>query len=228
MADIKKIKLPDGNTYNVKAENAEKIRCDLITASSTGSYYPLVVNSTNTAAEYQEMAVPNHGPKVDVYNGELKASQIVTDFAAIGNTTDGYATISPTQSYFPNGIITDNVLCSSMSVGDIADLYTATKTSGNWSCTIDESIAYRTGNVIQFDLLFKGNGNAVSGPTNAFVGAISGGPLPVTQTIFCGYYNAVAVMGILDTDGSLSVRPLGTITLTSSNRCHLRATYICS
>ena len=140
-----------------------------------------------------------------------------------GSRYDGSVFVTLNQP----SVDSDGKLTCETKVTDISSSYSATKSSGNWSCAIDESIAYRTGNVIQFDLLFKGNGNAVSGPTNAFVGAISGGPLPVTQTTFCGYYNAVAVMGILDTDGSVSVRPLGTITLTSSNRCHIRATFIC-
>ncbi len=230
MADIKQIKLPDGSTYNVKAENAEKIRCDLVTSTSTGDYCPLVVNSSTITAEYKEMAVPNNGPEVDIYNGELKASQIVTDFAAIGNITDGYATISPTQSYFPNGIITGNVFCSSMSVGDITDLYTATKTSGNWSLyTSEYTTVHRSGNVIQISLCFKGNGSSVSSGSNGFVGVISGGPLPVTRTMLIGWYSGSTLLCDIQPDGSITARAYGaTATLSSASRGYVNGTFICA
>ena len=186
MADISKIKLPDGTTYDIVSE---KVQINTI-AGASDRFYPMLITNPPSMGSPDTiyMSASGTAPKVNIRDGSLKAN---------------------------------------MYIENISSSYSATKSSGNWSCAIDESIAYRTGNVVQMEIFFKGNGNAVSGPTNAFVGAISGGPLPVTQTTFCGYYNAVAVMGILDTDGSLSVRPLGSITLSSSSRCRIRATFIC-
>ena len=123
---------------------------------------------------------------------------------------------------------TGKITCPSISYTDISSQYSATKSSGAWSLAISESIIYRSGNIIQVELFFSGNGSAVSGPTNSFVGTLSDGPLPLMQTTLCGYYNAIAINGILDSDGSLSVRPLGSVTLSGSNRFRLRGTFICA
>ena len=121
--------------------------------------------------------------------------------------------------------VNGEIHCWGMNYVDVSEYVGATKSSGAWSIVLEETYAYKSGNVIQMIISLKGNGNAVSGPTNSFVGSVLGYP-PVGQVTFSGYYNAVAVMGIYSTDGSFSVRPLGSITLSSSNRCRLTATYI--
>lgn len=142
-----------------------------------------------------------------------------TDLKYIPRYNNGSVIVAP--KLYVNG----HIDCWGMNYVDVSDLISATKSSGAWSIVLEETYAYRSGNVIQMVVSLKGNGNAVSGPTNSFVGSLTGF-LPVAQVTFTGYYNAVAVMGIYSADGSFSVRPLGSITLSSSNRCRITATYI--
>lgn len=116
------------------------------------------------------------------------------------------------------------ITAPSMSVADISNKYTISKNSGAWS--VNDVNAHRTGNVIQIKVTFQGNGSAVVGPTNAFGGSISSGPIPNELVVLVGYFNAVPVMAFFNNDGSLTVRPMGSLTIASSGRVYLTGTFI--
>lgn len=182
MADISKIKLPDGTTYDLVG------KVDVGEATTARQMFPLVAYD-----EENNLLVTS--------NRSLSMPKLRGD--GVIDTIKGLACI------------------------DYSTTYTASKSSGNWSIAQEDIEVVRAGNFVQIRLSFKGNGSAVSGPTNAFVGSLSGGPTPWFQTTLVGYYNAVPVMALFDTDGSISVRPLGSITLTSSGRARVTGMFIC-
>ena len=129
-------------------------------------------------------------------------------------------------------ILAHQIVCNTMLVSDISEDYVPSKTSGNWSIGSDDGIyrikAYRMGNLVQISIAFHGNGNAVSSGSNGFVGAITGGALPVSQITLNGFYSSSILAATLDTDGSLTVRPFSaSCTLSNASRAYLTGTFIC-
>lgn len=125
---------------------------------------------------------------------------------------------------------TGMVTCPSMSWTEITDQYTITKTSGNW--TVLSYNAFRCGNIIQFGIKFKGNGNAVSSGSNGWVGTLSGGPLPLYEAKITGFYSGgwgcFNIASNADGGGCLARVCGGTsITLSSSSGFGLSGTFIC-
>lgn len=134
----------------------------------------------------------------------------------------------------PDGI-TYNIKANT-DVENISNAYAPYKTSGNWSIGSDDGVeriyAYKTGNVVHFSIAFHGNGNAVSAGSNGFIGTISnktGFPryLPVQQVTLTGFYSSSMLAAVLDTDGSITVRPFSaSCTLSSASRAYLTGTFI--
>lgn len=168
--------------------------------------------------------VPNYFHKMEVAGSE----EIFFPLLAYteGEDPDTFGIVISNSSSSPSVGLYGGALKAKMYVEDISDKYTTSKTSGNWYFAPEDVSAHRTGNVVHINIPFRGNGTAVVGPTNALVGELSGGPLPVELTTLIGYYNAVPVMAQFDTDGSLIVRPMGSLTITSTGRVRLTGTFI--
>jgi len=113
-----------------------------------------------------------------------------------------------------DSVVANSVTCSSMSVQDISNQYTLTKTSGNWN--IYDLKAFRCGNVIQLHITLSGNGSAVSAGGDGFVGQLDG-PLPTYYVHNARYYSTTAQIGELRETGVFVARNLiGSVTFTTS------------
>lgn len=102
---------------------------------------------------------------------------------------------------------------------------TVTKTSGNTS--IDSAEAVRYGNVIHFNFnfLFTGTTNAGS---NAFVGTVTGIPLPAIPQNGAGFFSNSALIGALDSDGLMTIRVVGGNRSSSQTVASVRFIYVCN
>lgn len=121
--------------------------------------------------------------------------------------------------------LTGKVTCNKMSVADISDQYTITKTSGNWK--VNEIGAVRSGNTIHIRIEMSGNGSSVSSGSNGFVGTITAGPLPVLSAKLVAYYNNCPIMLNIEPDGDITARVTATsVTVTSSGSLALTGTFI--
>lgn len=74
-----------------------------------------------------------------------------------------------------------------------------------WS--VQSISAYRSGNVVQMQLIIKG-GKSVSAGGNAIEGTFSGGPLPSITTYGVGYYGTSALVSVLTPTGAFALRLL--------------------
>lgn len=101
---------------------------------------------------------------------------------------------------------TGKITCPSMSVEDVSNQYTISKTSGNWS--VDHCSAYRMGNSIYMEIAFKGNGSSVSSGSNGFVGTIAGS-LPVLPAKLVGYYGGTVIIASFLSSGAINARVAG-------------------
>ena len=114
-----------------------------------------------------------------------------------------------------------------LGVTNISSQYSSTKTSGNWS--VSGITAYRCGNVIQMQIAFKGNGNSVSAGSNAFVGTISGGPLPIIGGHGVSFISSSCIIVQVASDGGVTVRVTGAAcTLASTSTTSGIMTYLIS
>lgn len=82
--------------------------------------------------------------------------------------------------------------------------YTSSKSSGNWY--INSITAIRSGSTVSMVVSLKGNGSAVSAGSNAFVGSLSGGPLPALSTRFVTYNASSIITCALEPNGAFTVR----------------------
>lgn len=106
---------------------------------------------------------------------------------------------------------------------NVSSNYTVTKTSGAWSFNALE--AYKSGNAISMYVQFRGNNSSVSVGSNAFVGKVSGGALPVMYARFISYYASSAIVGDLTPDGDLTVRILGSSLNIQRNTCSISSVF---
>lgn len=94
------------------------------------------------------------------------------------------------------------------SIVDISNLYTWTRTSGNWYPVTDSFKAYRSGNVVQIKFVFRGNGNTVGKYATGLLSTLTGGPLPICRTTFTAVIdrtsNPVTVSAIIEENGSVA------------------------
>lgn len=117
------------------------------------------------------------------------------------------------------------ITCNSMSVQNISDSFTITKSSGNWS--VNEVTAYKSGNTVQLTIAFKGNGQAVSAGSNAFVGTVADGEFPVGLIRLVGNGGSSIVMGYIQPSGEMQIKVLvASYTLASSGVFSVMGTYI--
>lgn len=124
-----------------------------------------------------------------------------------------------------NGSVNANsITCNSMTVQDISDQYTLTKTSGNWS--LYELKAFRCGNVIQLYITLTGNGSAVSAGGDGFVGQLDG-PLPPYYVHNSRYYSTTAQIAELRETGVFVARNLiGSVTFSATTHPSFDLTFI--
>lgn len=263
MADISKIKLPDGTTYNIKALNATDTKVEQTADNATNADFPLLFAGTaddttrtegakksarityNPYSAFLRFKSRNGISYTDITNGQIALS------ATSGETgetnictllTPNVIVLGDQGSSDPNlvlyatsdggVILAHQIVCNTMLVRDISEDYIPSKTSGNWSIGSDDGVyrikAYRMGNLVQISIAFHGNGSAVSSGSNGFVGAITGGALPVSQITLNGFYSSSILAATLDTDGSITVRPFSaSCTLSNASRAYLTGTFIC-
>lgn len=112
------------------------------------------------------------------------------------------------------------------STTDISSEYTITKTSGAWVNT--SIVAYKTGNVIQLSLTFRGSGTAVSAGSNGFVGNITAGSLPVSQIVLMGFYTSTIILVTITDAGLVAARAMSSVTIASSGNFTVGGTFIIS
>ena len=79
MADISKIKLPDGTTYNILSERVKITPM----AGLSDIFCPILVTQYPTVGLPNEIIVPAHGtvPKVNIYDGSIKANMYIEDIS---------------------------------------------------------------------------------------------------------------------------------------------------
>lgn len=169
----------------------------------------------------------------DRETGEVSVCTIINpSVIVLGNQDSGDPLLTIYATSDGGVVLADRVNCNTMLVNDISEDYIPSKTSGNWSIGSDDGVyrikAYRMGNLVQMTIAFHGNGSAVSSGSNGFIGAITGGALPVSQITLNGFYSSSILAATLDTDGSITVRPFSaSCTLSSASRAYLTGTFIC-
>lgn len=234
MADISKIKLPDGTTYNIKDPNATDTKVTQ-TADTTNAYFPILLAGTADSTTRTE-GTKKSGELVFNPNAkELHVQKVVSElFVAQNSDHTSATTISSNQAVFMGDVVVVGGLsCNNISLGveDISENYVPSKTSGNWSIGSDDGVyrikAYRMGNLVQMTIAFHGNGSAVSSGSNGFIGAITGGALPIARITLTGFYSSSALMATLEEDGAITVRPFSaSCTLSSASRAYLTGTFL--
>lgn len=196
----------------------------VFSAPSSSKTFPiLTANSGITDSDYDNTETnyvrKQMGLEFDPYDKKLYLTYASDRYITLsgyeiyfrgGNTRISESDISTGDIYAEGEIETETnlrankVFCNSMSVTDISDQYTFTKTSGNWK--LNNILAYRCGNVIHMGLIFRGGGSSVSAGSIAFQGSLTGGPLPVI--IASGtraYTNHIAVVTV-EANGSITAR----------------------
>lgn len=247
MADISKIKLPDGNTYNLVGTDTKN------TAGSTNNTGKLfLVGALEQSANpqtYSNSGVTVEGDgelsmytwsvkkydgwsRVEAYvyevDGEYVGRLNVYDDNGIGRIMlVGNSGIALNNSEDDTTIFLDSengrVECEKMSYTN--GTVTFTKSSGSW--TFRDGEYTRSGQVIQLRLAFKGGGSNVSVGSNAIAGTVKGIPTPPYTIRLQGYYSGTVLMGELTSSGGFNVRILGqALNLSSSNTATLSGTYI--
>ena len=85
--------------------------------------------------------------------------------------------------------------------------YTIKKTSGAWSCS--SVSAYRCGNIVYIYFPFYGSGAKVNAGSNAFVGTLSNGPLPLYAAKNASFISSGSPVLSLSSNGDIVVRITG-------------------
>ena len=119
---------------------------------------------------------------------------------------------------------TGKITAPSMSVHNISSQYSSSRTSGGW--TVDSIEAFRTGNVVDLSIEFKGSGSAVASGGNAFVGVISGGPLPIHTVKASGFYGGNVLICALSSSQIMVRICVGSVTLASNAYTSFNFTFI--
>lgn len=195
MADISKIKLPDGTTYDVKDDTKVSKDGDTMSGGLITKYVDLTYNG-RLVASYSTSGIK-------YFDNNFST---IVDISSDGDI-DVVRDISCGRTVYSNSVTCNSISANSMSVTDISSQYTITKSSGNW--VLNSFSAYRTGNVIQLQLNFRGNGTAVSGGTTVFQGTITAGPVPVLMS--SGMRASTNHNGIvaINTNGAITVSTSG-------------------
>ena len=72
------------------------------------------------------------------------------------------------------------------------------------------------GNVVYCAITFNGNGTSIAGGTNGFTGTLSDDDLPYIQCNLVSYYSGSAFILNIGTNGSMTVRNVGSARTISS------------
>jgi phage minor structural protein len=102
--------------------------------------------------------------------------------------------------------------------------FTATKSSGNGNVTSANYV--RASNTIQLDITFNTSGGSTSVGSNVWVGTLSDIPLPKALISGCGFYGSTMYVGTLETNGTFTIRALGSTSAQNSNDHVISFTYI--
>lgn len=108
---------------------------------------------------------------------------------------------------------------------NITSEYTLTRSSGNWYFV--EWEAWRTCNMVELQITFRGNGSAVGSGSNGIVGTVSG-PLPVVYANIVGFADARPISGYIDINGNIVIRNTTTteVKWTTNSRVRVTTTFI--
>lgn len=80
MADISQIKLPDGNTYTIKTDKTDKVKCENYSPAILDDWLPIVIRKTyDSTTKYGTLAVPdeNYRPEIDLGTGNIRIRGVV-------------------------------------------------------------------------------------------------------------------------------------------------------
>ena len=182
--------------------------------SSKAVFNPAVSNGTSIGYQFKD------GTRGDWTTDQTCGLLDITGFSTKNIRLCGDGTVAA-----------ENIICHSMYTYDISSQYTATKSSGNWSVVSVKAI--RCGNVIQFVFRVKGNGSAVNAGTNAFVGTLSGGPLPIITTKLVTFISSTAVVCSISPESDYSSAAITVrvcypnLTLASGSENEICGTFIC-
>lgn len=151
----------------------------------------------------------------------LFSNSPTTDTETAGVNKHSNFTYNPLlQRLYSPTVAGDIFTCNTLVVNNTSDIssqYTFTKTSGAWNA--DTTLyAYRTGKFVSIRLRLAGTGTQVNAGSDAFVGTISGGPMPLVETHDINFAGSSAIVSRLATNGSITTRVLASnLTVTSSN-----------
>ena len=176
-----------------------------VVSSGDETEYRVLLSSSNA------METTTDGVKM-ARNIFVKENTLLADTITVSNqmtviSGSDFSDIHPGVYYSNGRVICNDITCNSMSVQDISSQYTFSKTSGNWSIKSFE--VWRMGNFIQMRITFKGNGSNVASGSNGFVGAITGGAIPVCESKLTGYYGDMAVITNISKEGNITARVCG-------------------
>ena len=90
--------------------------------------------------------------------------------------------------------------------------------NGSGQLTVDPNNVFmqRMGNVVYCAITFNGNGTSIAGGTNGFTGTLSDDDLPYIQCNLVSYYSGSAFILNIGTNGSMTVRNVGSARTISS------------
>lgn len=247
MADISKIKLPDGTTYNLVGTDTKNTagatdtlnQIYLIGALEQSANPQTYSNSGVWVAGDGELSMYTWSVKkydgwsrVEAYVYEVDDEYVgrlnVYDDNGIGRIMlIGNSGITLNDSIDDTTIFLDSengrVECQKMSYTN--ETVTFSKSSGSW--TFNNGEYTRSGQVVQIRLAFKGGSSNVSVGSNSIAGTVNGIPTPPHTVRIQGYYSSTVLMGELTSSGGFNVRILGAaLNLSSSNTATLSGTYI--
>ena len=189
-----------------------KVTQTVVSDSEDNDYPILLAGSANIATETagvkkaSNVTVNPVSETLDITGNNGSQTSLYSDFLQVrGATGSGHVVYlsGADGTIYTNG----KIFCGSMDVTDISSQYTFSKTSGNWS--IQSFEVFRMGNFIQMRITFKGNGSNVASGSNGFVGAITGGAIPVCESKLMGYYGGMTCITNISNEGAITARVCG-------------------
>lgn len=99
---------------------------------------------------------------------------------------------------------------------------TITRTAG---ATISSVTFKRSGHIAQLRFVMTYSTSVAAG-ANLFTGTLASGYRPSMDSAGCGFYGSSSIIGILNTDGSITIRNASTAAVTISSGAAVAFTYI--
>lgn len=207
------ITLTDEVTYTAYLDNTKEFDIQVLVADLIGSVtYNLTLDKGVPIVLFDRLKKSIGVNKIPEVNNGIDAEG---DIKTEGNLEAG-GNISGTKLFVDN-----------ISVSDISDQFTITKTSGNWS--VKEIKAVKSGNIVQIRIAFGGNGSSVSAGSNGFAGTMTAGKLPLISVKLIAYYNNAPLFLNIDPDGAMTARVTAvSVTVTTTGTLNMTGTYITS